>query len=190
MHSVQAEVLLVGAGAAALPLLLIVIQVEAVVFNQADAEQTQIRPELVHQLVLAAVCGGSGGEVELPAENRREDIELLMVEAERGRRQGRAAAAAAAAADGGTADGTDATRTGCPGTSGQIVSQGDAGVTWSRSLVLETPNALGRLCLLRRHLPARVFSEGAPRPLGGYARWLSSSSSFSFSASSASAGST
>lgn len=87
MHSVQAEVLLVGAGAAALPLLLIVVQVEAVVLDQADAEQTQIRPELVHQLVLAAIGGGSGGEVELPAENRREDVELLVVEAERGRRQ-------------------------------------------------------------------------------------------------------
>jgi len=59
-----------------------------------------------------------------------------MVEAKGGRRQGRAAAAAAtaaaAAADGGTTDGTDAARTGTPGTSGQVVSQGDAGVSWSR----------------------------------------------------------
>lgn len=132
MHPVQAEVLLIRAGATALPLLLIVIQMEAVVLDQADAEQTQIRPELIHQLVLAAIGGSRRGEVELAAEDRRKYVKLLVVEAEGGRRQGRAAAAtaAAASADGGTADGTD--RTGTPGTSGQIVSQGDAGVTWSR----------------------------------------------------------
>jgi len=38
MYPVQAEVLLIRAGAAALSLLLIVIQVEAVVLDQADAE--------------------------------------------------------------------------------------------------------------------------------------------------------
>jgi len=139
VHPVKTEVLLIRAGAAALPLLLIVVQVEAVVLDQADAEQTQVRPELVHQLVLAAVGGSRRGEVELPAEDRREDVKLLMIEAEGGRRQGRPAAttaapatAAAAAADGGTTDGTDAARTGTPGTSGQVVSQDDAGVTWSR----------------------------------------------------------
>jgi len=135
MHPVQAEVLLIRAGATALPLLLIVIQMKAVVLDQADAEQTQIRPELVHQLVLAAIRSSRRGEVELTAEDRREYVELLVVEAEGGRRQRRATAAtaaAAAAADGGTTDGTDAARTGTPGTSGQIVSQGDAGVTWSR----------------------------------------------------------
>jgi len=72
----------------------------------------------------------------LPAKDRREYVELLVIEAE-GRRQGRTATAATAApaapaADGGTTDGTDAARTGTPGTSGQVVSQGDAGVTWSR----------------------------------------------------------
>lgn len=137
MYPVQTEILLIRAGAAALPLLLIVIQVEAVVLDQTDAEQTEIRPELVHQLILAAIRGGRRGEVELPAEDRREYVELLVIEAEGGRRQGRTAtaataAAAASAADGGTADGTDAACTGTPGTSGQIVSQGDAGVTWSR----------------------------------------------------------
>jgi len=137
MHPVQAEVLLIRTGATALPLLLIVIQMEAVVFDQTDTKQTQIRPELIHQLVLAAIGSRRRGEVELTAEDRREYVELLVVEAKGGRRQGRTAAAttaaaAAAAADGGTTDGTDAARTGTPGTSGQVVSQGDAGVTWSR----------------------------------------------------------
>lgn len=137
MHPIETEVLLIRAGAAALSLFLIVIQVEAVVLNQTNAEQTEIRPELVHQLVLAAIGGGRRGEVELPAEDRREYVELLVIKAEGSRRQGRTATAAPAApaapaADGGTADGTDAARTGTPGTSGQVVSQGDAGVTWSR----------------------------------------------------------
>jgi hypothetical protein len=139
MHPIETEVLFIRAGAAALPLLLIVVQVEAVVLDQTDAEQTQVRPELVHQLVLAAVGGSRRREVELPAEDGREDVKLLMIEAKGGRRQGRPAAttaapatAAAAAADGGTTDGTDAARTGTPGTTGQVVSQDDAGVTWSR----------------------------------------------------------
>lgn len=105
---------------------------EAVVLDQTDTEQTQIRPELIHQLVLTAIGSRRRGEVELTAEDCWEYVELLVVEAKGGRRQGRAAAATTTAAAAATDGGTDAARTGTPGTSGQVVSQGDAGVTWSR----------------------------------------------------------
>ena len=108
---------------------------EAVVLDEPDAEQTEVRPQFVHQLVLAAVGSRGRGEIQLSAEDRREYVELLMIEAESGGRQRGTAAAAAAAADGGCAtDGTDAACTGTAGTSGQVVSQGDAGLTLSRSL--------------------------------------------------------
>lgn len=85
MHPVKTEILLVRTRAAALSLLL--VQVEGVVLDEADTEQAEIRPQLVHQFVLAAVGGSRRGKVQLPAENRREYVELLMIEAEGGRRQ-------------------------------------------------------------------------------------------------------
>ena len=144
MHPIKTEILLVRAGAAALSLLLIVIQMEAVVLDEPDAEQTKVRPQFVHQLVLATVGSRGRGEIQLSAEDRREYVELLMIEAESGGRQ-RGTAAAAAATDGGCApDGTDAACTGTPGTSGQVVSQGDAGLTLLRSLESNTPDALSQ----------------------------------------------
>lgn len=63
-----------------------------------------------------------------------------MIEAEGGRRQ--RWTAATAAADGGAPDGTDAACTGTPGTSRQVVSQGDAGLTLLRSLEPDDPRVL------------------------------------------------
>lgn len=63
-----------------------------------------------------------------------------MIEAEGGRRQ--RWTAATTAADGGAPDGTDAACTGTPGTSRQVVSQGDAGLTLLRSLEPDDPRVL------------------------------------------------
>ena len=151
VHAVDAaEVLLVGARAAALALLLVVVvvEVEGLVLHDVDvdAEEAEVRPELVHELVLAgggrrAVGRGRGREVELPAEDGREDVELLVLEAERGRGERGAAAgarapagvrAASAPAADGAADAADRARA-----ARQVVRQGEAGA--ERELVRARP---------------------------------------------------
>lgn len=64
---------------------------------------------------MTAISRGRG-EVELSAENGREDIELLVVQAERRRGQG-----------GSSSDGSTGDAATWPGGSGQVVSQDDAG---------------------------------------------------------------
>lgn len=163
VNPVKAEILFVRARAATLPLLLIVIQVEALVLDESDAEQTEIRPQFVHQLVLTAVRSCRRGKVQLPAKDRREDVELLMIEAQGGRRE--RWTATAAAADGGAPDGTDAACTGTPGTSRQVVSQGDAGLTLLRSLVpsapvvLSQPTKTSSVVPLLEAEPRSIFSD-------------------------------
>lgn len=76
-----------------------------------------------------------------------------MIEAEGGRRQ--RWTAATTAADGGAPDGTDAACTGTPGTSRQVVSQGDAGLTLLRSLEPDDPHVLSPPTRTSSNVPLR-----------------------------------